>query len=83
MDASKKLLCPSCRGFRMVLGQQEAGCAFSAGSSLFRPTAKPVFVGFQIYRVACLDCGYVGTSLSEDERSALETKLRAAPRVRS
>ena len=34
------------------------------------------YIGFQTYDVACLDCGYVGTCLSEDERSELEKNLR-------
>jgi hypothetical protein len=57
----------------MVLGQQAERAGF-----LFRPMGKPMVLGFQTYRVACLDCGYVGTCLSEDERSELETKLRKA-----
>ncbi len=58
----------------MVLGQQ----ATTGGGldSLFRPMGKAMLLGFQTYRVACLDCGYVGTCLSEDERSGLEDKLR-------
>jgi hypothetical protein len=31
-----------------------------------------------VSEVVCLDCGYVGTCLSEDERSGLEKKLRKA-----
>ncbi len=58
----------------MVLGQQqEGGGGFD---SLFRPMGRPMFLGFQTYCVACLDCGYVGTCLSDEERSELEEKLR-------
>ena len=60
----------------MVLGPQEK--AELAGDSLFRPMGQPMFLGFQMYRVACLDCGYVGTCLSEDERIGLENKVRDA-----
>ena len=59
------MLCPSCRGSRLVLGQPTS-------VNLFRPIAKPMFLGFQTFDVACLDCGYVGTCLSEDERAGLE-----------
>ncbi len=60
----------------MVLGPQET--AHLTGDSLFRPMGQPMFLSFQMYRVACLDCGYVGTCLSEDERSGLEQKVRNA-----
>jgi hypothetical protein len=39
---------------------------------------KGTFLGFQKSDVVCLDCGYVGTCLSEDERASLEEKLRKA-----
>ena len=58
----------------MVLGQPQT----LEAESQFRPMGKPMFVGFQTYPVVCLDCGYVGTCLSEDERSELERKLRKA-----
>ena len=44
--------------------------------TLFRPVGKPMFLGFQTHGVACLDCGYVGTCLDEDERGGLEKKMR-------
>ncbi len=59
----------------MVLGQPKYD---AARDSLFRPKVKPMFLGFQMFDVACLDCGYVGTCLSEDERAGLEEKLREA-----
>jgi hypothetical protein len=64
----------------MVLGQPESpGAGLSgAGDGQFRPMGKPMFVGFQTYPMACLDCGYVGACLSEDERAGLEKKLREA-----
>lgn len=62
----------------MVLGQPKASGAFDARDPLFRPMSKPMFLGFQTFDVACLDCGYVGTCLSEDERAGLEKKLREA-----
>jgi hypothetical protein len=55
----------------MVLGQP-------ALDGQFRPMGKAMLIGFQTYPVACLDCGYVGTCLSEDERAGLEKKLREA-----
>jgi len=59
----------------MVLGQQAAGGGLD---SLFRPVGKPMMLGFQTYLVACLDCGYLGACLSEEERSELGKKLRQA-----
>jgi len=61
----------------MVLAQAEMGAGPDGRDGLFRPKGMPMFLGFQTYRVACLDCGYVGSCLSEDERSALEKRLRA------
>jgi hypothetical protein len=61
----------------MVLGQEPPSSI--AGDSLFRAIGHHMFIGFQIYRVACLDCGYVGTCLSEDERAGLEKKLAKDP----
>ena len=60
----------------MVLGPQERAGFLDADDALFRPVGKAMFLGFMTYRVACLDCGYVGTCLSEDERSGLEKKVR-------
>lgn len=62
----------------MVLGQPKATGILDARDSLFRPMGKRTFLGFQTYDVACLDCGYVGTCLSEDERSGLEKELQKA-----
>ena len=62
----------------MVLGPQEVAGFLDPRDSLFRPMGTPMFLGFQTYRVACLDCGYVGSCLSEDERSGLEKKVRDA-----
>jgi hypothetical protein len=60
----------------MVLGQPRALGFLDSKDSLFRPMGKPMFFGFQAYEVACLDSGYVGTCLSEDERSELEKQLK-------
>jgi hypothetical protein len=62
----------------MVLGPQEVAGLLDPKDSLFRPMGMPMFLGFQTYRVACLDCGYIGSCLSEDERSGLEKKVRDA-----
>ncbi len=62
----------------MVLGQPKASGILEASDSLFRPMGRPMFFGFQTYDVVCLDCGYVGTCLSEDERAQLEKKLQEA-----
>ncbi len=60
----------------MVLGQPKMAGILDASDRLFRPMGKPMFLGFQVSDVVCLDCGYVGTCLSEDERSELEKKLQ-------
>jgi hypothetical protein len=62
----------------MVLGQPKATGILEPRDGLFRPMSKPMFLGFQTFDVVCLDCGYVGACLSEDERSELEKKLRKA-----
>ncbi len=62
----------------MVLGQPKLSGAFEASDRHFRPMGTGSFLGFQTFDVACLDCGYVGTCLSEDERAELEQKLRKA-----
>ena len=62
----------------MVLGQAKAAGGMDARDSIFRPMGKPMFLGFQIFDVACIDCGYVGTCLSEDERAGLEKILGKA-----
>jgi hypothetical protein len=62
----------------MVLGQPKAAGILEGGDRLFRPMGKPMFAGFQVSDVVCLDCGFVGRCLSEDERSELEEKLRKA-----
>jgi hypothetical protein len=77
MNISPHMLCPSCGGSRLVLGQPRATGFLDTKDSLFRPIGKDwTFLGFQVYEVACLVCGYVGTCLSEDERAGLEKKLR-------
>jgi hypothetical protein len=62
----------------MVLGQPKTSGAFDASDRLFRPMGKGSLLGYQTSEVACLDCGYVGTCLSEDERAGLEEKFREA-----
>ncbi len=80
-NISTKLLCPSCRGSRMVLGQPKMAGVLDAKDSLFRPAGKWTFIGFQTFDVACLDCGYVGTCLSEDERSGWKQSLERLSQV--
>jgi len=58
----------------MVLGQPKAP-GFLGGDTHFRPMGTGAWLGFQTFEVACLDCGYVGTCLSEDERAELENKM--------
>jgi hypothetical protein len=62
----------------MVLGQSKASGILDARDSLFRPMGEGTILGFQTSEVVCLDCGYVGTCLSEGQRSELEKKLRKA-----
>jgi hypothetical protein len=78
MNISAHMLCPSCRGSRMVLGQPKSTGILDARDGLFRPMGKLMFLGFQTFDVACIECGYVGTCLSEEERAGLEKKLGEA-----
>jgi hypothetical protein len=64
--------CPSCRGSRLVLGGD------GGANSNFVPKDKFMMLGFPRYAVACLDCGYVGDSLAEKDRSELGKKVRDA-----
>ena len=48
------------------------------GSGNFVPKGKLMMIGFATYAVACLDCGYLGGSLSEEDRSELEKKVQDA-----
>ena len=62
----------------MVLGKPKTAGILEGSDRLFRPKGKPTFSGFQVSDVVCLDCGYVGRCLSEDERSELEEQLGKA-----
>jgi hypothetical protein len=46
------------------------------GEGSFAP--KFMMLGFATYTVACLDCGYVGETLTEEDRSTLEEKVGKA-----
>jgi hypothetical protein len=69
---SPNFRCPSCQGSRLVQGEQ------GNASSNFVPKGKFMMLGFTRYAVACLDCGYVGDSLTEKDRAELEKKVRDA-----
>ena len=69
-NLSPKVRCPSCQGSRFVLGNK--------GSGNFVPKGKLMMVGFATYAVVCLDCGYLGGSLTEEDRYELEKKVRDA-----
>jgi len=62
----------------MMLGQPKTAGILEGSDRLFRPMGKAMFAGFPVSDVVCLDCGYVGRCLSEDERYELEEKLRKA-----
>jgi len=50
------------------------------GSVNFAPRGKFMMLGFATYAVACLDCGYLGTSLTEEDRCRLQLDtIRPAP----
>lgn len=70
MKTSPKLVCPSCCGSRLALG--------NPGPRMFVPQQKLMLVGLPVYYVACLDCGHVGYCLSEVHRSKLEEKLQSS-----
>jgi DNA-directed RNA polymerase subunit RPC12/RpoP len=67
-NLSHKFRCPSCRGERLVLGNK--------GKGNFVPKGKLMMLGFATYAIACLDCGYLGGALTEDDRSDLEKKVQ-------
>ena len=47
-------------------------------NSNFALKGKFMMRGFTRYAVACLDCGYVGDTLTEKDRSQLEKKVQDA-----
>ena len=55
-----------------MLGQE------GGASSNFVPKGKFMMLGFARYAVACLDCGYVGDTLTEKDRAQLEKKVQDA-----
>jgi len=67
---SPKLVCPSCRGTRLV-----AGRFWEKQYRNFAPTGKVMWVGYALRSFVCRDCGYLGICLSEKERSELDTKI--------
>jgi hypothetical protein len=67
LKISPNFRCPSCRGSRLVLNYGEEGS--------FAP--KFLMLGLAKHAVACLDCGYVGETLTEEDRCKLEEKVRA------
>jgi hypothetical protein len=64
-NISPNFRCPSCRGARLVLNY--------GGEGSFAP--KFMMLGFATYTFACLDCGYVGGTLTEEDRCTLEKKV--------
>jgi hypothetical protein len=67
---SPKLVCPSCKGTRLV-----AGTFWEKAFRNFSPKGKMMLVGYSPLSFVCRDCGYLGICLSEKERSALDAKL--------
>ena len=47
-----------------------------AGDGSFVPLGKLMLVGYQMCSFACLDCGFIGSCLSEEFRCKLEVKFR-------
>lgn len=68
---SPKLVCPSCRGTRLV-----AGAFWEKQFRNFAPKGKMMWVGYSPLSFVCRDCGYLGICLSEDERSELDSKIK-------
>lgn len=67
---SPKLVCPSCKGTRLV-----AGTFWEKQFRNFSPKGKMMWVGFSPLSFVCRDCGYLGICLSEQERSELDTRI--------
>ena len=73
MKLSPKLNCPSRRGARLVPGNM-----LQKECRNFVPKGKVMVLGFSTFSFACLDCGYLGVCLSEEDRYDLEKKVKDA-----
>ena len=71
MDAlSPKLVCPSCKGSRLV-----SGTFWEKQFRNFAPKGKMMWVGYSPLSFVRRDCGYLGICLSESERLELDAKI--------
>jgi hypothetical protein len=67
---SPKLICPSCKGTRLV-----AGTFWEKQFRNFSPKGKLMWVGYSPLSFVCRDCGYLGICLSEQERAEMDAKI--------
>jgi hypothetical protein len=72
-ELSPKLVCPSCRGTKLVPGQ------FLDASKLAPSWMLPKSRGasYDMTYFVCRDCGYLGLCVSEKERAELDAKADA------
>jgi hypothetical protein len=68
---SPKLVCPSCKGTRLV-----AGTFWEKSYRNFAPKGKMMLLGYSPLSFVCRDCGYLGICLSEKERGELDAKVQ-------
>jgi hypothetical protein len=67
---SNSRTCPRCRGEQLVDG------AFRARSSTrFTPAGRFMWLGYQVRGFACLDCGFVGHTLNQEQIADLRRRL--------
>jgi hypothetical protein len=65
---SPKLVCPSCRGTKLVPGQFLDASKLAPGWML--PKSKGA--SYSMTYFVCRDCGYLGLCVSEKERAELD-----------
>jgi hypothetical protein len=71
---SPKLICPSCRGTKLVAGK------FWDSSKLVPSwmLSKSEGASYSLTYFVCRDCGYLGLCVSEKERAELDAKSNEA-----
>ena len=71
---SPKLICPSCRGTKLVAGKFIETSALVPNWMLHKKSGA----SYSMTYFVCRDCGYLGLCLTEPERAALDAKATAA-----
>ena len=66
---SNRRACPRCRGEQLVDGTFRA-----RSSTRFTPAGRFMWLGYQVSGFACLDCGFVGHTLNEEQIADLRRR---------